>query len=156
MSARVEGCRVGAEGAPPLGGRQAMLVVDAVVGLARADGGSGVAAAVVDGCGHLVAFLRSDGAPLRASRIAIMKAYTASRFHCATAQLSERLARSGRPLAEYGDRRFTALAGGVPITAPTGGILGAVGVSGRTPEADHDLALAALARVGDRRRDDDL
>lgn len=124
--------------------RCAHRVVATAVDLAEADGGSAVAAAVADPHGHVVAFLRGDGCPLRATRLAAMKAYTAARFATSTAALGERLAASGRPLGEYGDRRFTALAGGVPIGGPSGHVVGAVGVSGRAPDDDDRLARAAL------------
>jgi len=130
-----------------LGADQAARLALTVMELAHRDSGTGVAIAVVDPCGHALAFLRGDGAPLRASRIAMMKAYTASRFGCSTAALPERLALAGRPLAEYGDPRFTALAGGIPVSAPSGRLIGAVGVSGRSPEEDHELAEAAVAML---------
>ncbi len=131
-----------------IGAQRACQLAATVLDLADADGGGGVAAAVADPHGHLVAFLRGGGAPLRASRIAIMKAYTAARFTESTDALARRLEASGRSLCEYGDRRFTALAGGVPVEAPSGRILGALGVSGRSPSDDDGLARCALDALG--------
>lgn len=135
-------------GVPVIRSSDALGLVHAAVDLAEADGGGAVAAGVVDGTGELVAFLRSDGAPLRAVRIAVMKAYTAARFGRDTAAVARTLQASGRALAEYGDRRFTALAGGVPLVDDRGRTAGGLGVSGRAPEDDHELAVAAVAAGG--------
>ncbi len=139
-------------GVPAIQSTDALGLVRAAVDLAGADGAGGVAAGVVDGTGELVAFLRSDGAPLRSIRIAVMKAYTAARFGRDTAAVARTLQASGRALAEYGDRRFTALAGGVALVDDRGRIAGGLGISGRAPEDDHELAVAAVAgfrgRVG--------
>lgn len=125
----------------------ARLVLDAW-DVASADGGGGVAAAVVDGAGDLLAFVRSDDAPLRAIRLAIMKAYTAARFGKDTMTVRALLEGSGRPLAEYGDSKFTTLSGGVAIIDGTGRVTGGFGVSGREPEQDHGLAAAVVRRRG--------
>ncbi len=124
----------------------ALRLVSTAVTLADADDGRGVAAGVVDGTGELVAFLRSESAPLRAVRIAVMKAYTAARFGRETAAVAKTLQESGRTLAEYGDRSFTALPGGVPLTDGRGRVVGGLGVSGRAPEEDHALAVAVLVK----------
>ncbi|MDA8147491.1 MAG: heme-binding protein [Actinomycetota bacterium] len=124
----------------------ALACVREALGLAGRDGGTGVAASVVDATGELVAFLRADDAPLRAIRLAIMKAYTAARFGRATAALAGMLEESGRSLAEYGDSRFTGLAGGVPLVV-AGGTVGGLGISGRRPSEDHALACATVRRI---------
>lgn len=140
-------------GVPAVRSAEALGLVRAAVDLAGADGGGGVAAGVVDGAGELVAFLRSDGAPLRAVRIAVMKAYTAARFGRDTAAVARTLQASGRALAEYGDPNFTALPGGVPLVNGGGRTVGGLGVSGRTPEDDHELAVTAVAAVAGCRGD---
>lgn len=132
-------------GIPQVRSSDALGLVRAAVDLADADDGGGVAVGVVDGTGELVAFLRSDGAPLRAIRIAMMKAYTAARFGRETAAVAEALQVSGRALGEYGDRRFTALSGGVPLVDERGRVAGGLGVSGRAPEEDHALAMVVVA-----------
>jgi len=124
----------------------ALACVQEALGLAVRDGGAGVAVGVVDDTGELVAFLRADDAPLRAIRLAIMKAYTAARFGRATVALAGMLEESGRTLAEYGDSRFTALAGGVPLVVD-GGTVGGLGISGRKPSEDHALACATVRSV---------
>lgn len=125
----------------------ARLVLDAW-DVASSDGGGGVAAAAVDGAGDLLAFVRSDDAPLRAIRLAIMKAYTAARFGKDTMTLRALLEGSGRPLAEYGDSKFTTLGGGVALIDDTGRATGGFGVSGREPARDHELAAAVVGRRG--------
>ncbi len=134
--------------APRLPSGLAGQLVASAVHRAATDGRGPVAAAVTDSCGHVLAFLRGDQAPLRASRLATMKAYTASRFGQATADVARQVAASGRTLSEYGDRRFTGLAGGVPIMGASGVLIGALGVSGRAPADDDVLARTVLATAG--------
>ena len=133
---------------PGICSSDALGLVHAAVERAEGDGGGGVAVGVVDDRGELVAFLRSDRAPLRAVRIAVMKAYTAARFGRDTAAVAQTLQASGRVLADYGDRRFTALPGGVPVVDNRGRIVGGLGISGRAPEEDHDLAVAVAGSRG--------
>lgn len=121
----------------------ALAMVRMAVEVARSDGGGPIAVGVVDAAGELIAFLRNDGAPLRAIKIAIMKAYTSARFARTTLALERMLEESGRPLVEYGDGMLTALPGGIPLDAE-GEIVGGMGVSGRSPREDHELALRAV------------
>lgn len=128
---------------PPevLGCAEALHLIRDALARSRADQGPAVSVAVADPTGELLAFARADGAPLRSVRIAIMKAYTSARFERSTQAVQETLAASGRPLSDYGDPLFSALAGGVPIVDGAR-VVGAVGVSGRSPQEDHVLAAA--------------
>jgi uncharacterized protein GlcG (DUF336 family) len=104
--------------------------------------------AVVDAGGHLISFLRQDGALIGSIDLAIDKAATARLFNTATAELAT-LAQSGKPL--YGIQESNAgkvviFGGGIPVVF-NGSVIGAVGASAGTVEQDIDVAEAALAAL---------
>ncbi|CAE6755072.1 hypothetical protein R20943_03101 [Paraburkholderia aspalathi] len=104
--------------------------------------------AVVDAGGHLVAFLRQDGALIGSISLAINKAVTARIFEKTTADLAE-LAQAGMPLfgiQESGVGQVVIFGGGIPIVI-NGNIVGAVGTSAGTVEQDIAVAEAALAAI---------
>lgn len=99
--------------------------------------------AVVDAGNNLTAFARQDGAWLGSIDIAQNKAYTARSFDMPTRDL-EPMVQPGQPL--YGieasnDGRLIIFAGGVPITSGDQ-VIGAIGVSGGTPDEDEQVAKA--------------
>jgi glc operon protein GlcG len=102
----------------------------------------GAAIAVVDTQGELLAFLRTDGCKLPSINIAIHKAFTAAREKVESKQVGEASRKEGFPMTNFGDLRYTAWGGGVPILYE-GQIIGAVGVSGLPEEEDIELARAA-------------
>lgn len=99
------------------------------------------AIAVADTHGELIAFLRLDGCKLPSLNIAINKAFTAAREATESKVVGQRSREEGFPMTNFGDLRYTAWGGGVPITYQ-GRVIGAVGVSG-IPEAE-DMAMAQL------------
>src|SRR5215813_9119832 len=102
--------------------------------------------AVVDAGGHLVAFLRQDGALIGSIDLAIDKAVTARMFDKATSDLA-RLARPGKPLfgiQESNAGKVVIFSGGIPSIS-SGNIIGAVGASAGTVEQEIAVAEAALA-----------
>jgi glc operon protein GlcG len=101
----------------------------------------GAAVAVVDAHGELMAFLRTDGCRLPSINIALNKAFTAAREQKASKAIGQASRDEGFPMTNFGDLRYTAWGGGVPLTYE-GQVVGAVGVSG-LPE-DEDMALATL------------
>jgi uncharacterized protein GlcG (DUF336 family) len=101
--------------------------------------------AVVDAGGHLIAFVRQDGALIGSVDLAIDKAVTARIFDKATSDLAA-LAQSGKPL--FGIQQSNAgkvviFGGGFPVTY-NGKIIGAVGTSAGTVEQDIEVAQAAI------------
>lgn len=109
--------------------------------------------AVVDAGGHLLAFLRQDGALIGSIDLAIDKAVTARLFDKATADLAQ-LAQSGKPLfgiQESNDGKVVIFGGGIPV-AVDGHIVGAVGVSAGTVEQDIAVAEAAISALGNGSR----
>src|SRR5215467_12223898 len=104
--------------------------------------------AVVDAGGHLVAFLRQDGALIGSVDLAIDKAVTARIFDKTTSDLAA-LAQSGKPLfgiQESNAGKVVIFGGGVPVVLG-GTIVGAVGASSGTVEQDIAVAEAAIAAL---------
>lgn len=106
--------------------------------------------AVVDAGNNLTAFARMDGAWLGSIDIALDKATTARSFDMPTREL-EGMAQPGQPL--YGIQSLTGsqgnivvFAGGIPLTSGDT-IIGAVGVSGGTPDQDEIVAQAGVDRL---------
>lgn len=115
-------------------------MIDKVIGIVREDGGKQVAIAVCDQSGAVVALIKMDDVPVRSAHLAQHKAYTALRMQTTTAAFMARLEREKADIAFFCDPKLTPFPGGAPITAPNGGIIGAVGISGRTSEEDQRLA----------------
>jgi glc operon protein GlcG len=118
----------------------ALRIVDAIRAELEA-GGKGAAIAVADSQGELLAFLRTDGCKLPSITIAINKAFTAAREGKPSRDIGESSRRQNYPMTNFGDLRYTAWGGGVPIFYE-GELVGAVGVSG-LPE-EEDMVLAAM------------
>lgn len=114
------------------------------VGLdSAAEQGVGMAIAVVDYAGQLVAFERDDTAPWIVSEIAWRKARTSAAFGKPTADREH--AWSERPffaqsVIALGD--YVVGKGAFPLIRD-GEVVGAVGASGGVPEQDHVAAEAA-------------
>ena len=110
--------------------------------------GLSLAAAVVDGSGHVLASQRMDGAALGAMQLAVGKAYTAVSW----ATPSGEFGRSTQPGGDdWGwnttDSRIVVYAGGIPLLVD-GELVGAIGASGGTATQDEECAVAAAAGLG--------
>src|SRR5437762_9229951 len=107
--------------------------------------GSTVVIVVVDDGGHLLLLERLDDTPVASVEVGIGKARTAAIF-----RRSKQGVRS-----QVRDRRVAALAlpgvtplqGGIPIEFE-GKVIGAIGVSGNTPQEDEDIAKIGAASAG--------
>ena len=99
----------------------------------------GAAIAVTDEHGELIAFLRTDGCRLPSINIAINKAFTAAREQTESVSIGQSSRVEDFPMTNFGDLRYTAWGGGVPI-CHEGCVVGAVGVSGLPEEEDIMLA----------------
>lgn len=106
--------------------------------------GKGAVIAVVDDHGELLAFLRVGNAALPSINMAINKAYTAARNRGPSGDIGKAVRDpvNGFDINYFGDPRFIGWDGGLPVTV-AGAVVGAVGVSGLTGDAD-----VALARHG--------
>jgi glc operon protein GlcG len=126
-----------------LGHHQAQQIIDAVR-RELDERAAGAAVAVVDPHGELIALLRTDGCPLASVNNAIHKAFTAARERVESAVIGERSRAEGFPMTNFGDLRYTAWGGGVPVIH-SGEVVGAVGVSGLAEQEDIELARLGAA-----------
>lgn len=125
-------------------------IVDGALGHARDAGLSPLAIVVLDAGAHMVAMKRQDGASLFRGQIAAGKATGALGMGYGTRELAKR--------AQGGPLFYTALMamtgevvpspGGVLIRDAGGRLIGAVGISGDTGDADEEAALAGIAAAG--------
>lgn len=105
------------------------------------------AVAVCDAHGELVAFLRIDGTRLPSINIAMNKAFTATREQRETAKIGENSRAKNTPMTNYGDLRYVAWGGGVPVIFE-GQVVGGVGVSGLSEAEDVELTLLGIKAGG--------
>ena len=105
--------------------------------------------AVVDAGGHLLTFARMDKAILGSIDIALRKAKTSVLFNNPSEALWEYCKPGGpAPATEYTNGGLIPFAGGVPIRAADGSLIGAIGVSGGMPAQDGEVARMSLAGEG--------
>jgi uncharacterized protein GlcG (DUF336 family) len=108
--------------------------------------GIAVSIAVLDTGGNLKAFSRMDGAWLGSIDVALKKAKTAVLFEVETQAVWEFCKPDGpaHGLESTNDGLIT-FAGGIPLKADEGRVLGAIGVSGGQVAQDLEVARAGLA-----------
>lgn len=104
--------------------------------------GARVVIAVVDDGGNLLLLERLDDSQVASVNVGIDKARTAAIYR-RPSKVFEDQVKNGRvsALALHG---AVALQGGVPIIV-NGKVIGAIGVSGETPQQDEDIAIAGAA-----------
>lgn len=113
-----------------------------VVAQAKADGLNPVSFALVNANGELSYFIRMEEALSRTMAISQGKAYTSARMRSSTLAFHERLVNEKITAADFMDNNLCGLPGGVPLFK--GDVcVGAIGISGRTLEQDHDLITKA-------------
>lgn len=101
-----------------------------------------VSIAAVDGGGHLLGFLRMEGASFMTADIAIGKAWTAAAFRTSSAVIEKNMS------AAPAFASSVAVTMGGRFMPRQGGLLAgevAVGVSGGSADQDEEIAQAALA-----------
>jgi uncharacterized protein GlcG (DUF336 family) len=106
-----------------------------------------VCVAVVDRSGKLLAYGHMDGAPLASAQLAQDKAWTAAAFRRPTHAMWDDIGHV--PALAHGLPKFdrvVVFGGGVPMTSGEETV-GAVGVSGGTPEQDRLVAEAAVGAI---------
>jgi uncharacterized protein GlcG (DUF336 family) len=105
----------------------------------------GIAASVVvlDAAGHLKAFSRMDGAWLGSIDVAMKKARTSVLFEMKTQDVWE-VCKPGAQAhgLDLTNDGLVTFAGGIPLKAPGGKLLGAIGVSGGQVSQDSEIATA--------------
>jgi glc operon protein GlcG len=101
--------------------------------------GSTVVIVVVDESGHLLLLHRLDDTQIASVEVGIGKAKTAAIFRRPSKDFEDQV-RNGR-VAAIALPGATPLQGGIPIKLE-GKVIGAIGVSGNTPQEDEDIAKA--------------
>ena len=104
--------------------------------------GSTVVIVVVDDGGHIIVVERLDDTQVASVEVGIGKARTAAIFRRPSKVFEDQI-REGR-VAALALPGATPLQGGIPITV-NGKVIGAIGVSGNTPQEDEDIAKAGAA-----------
>ncbi len=99
---------------------------------------------VVDDGGELLYLERLDGSQVGSIKVGIGKARTAAHFKRPTKFFEEQI-RNGR-IVTLALADFTPLQGGVPIFSD-GQFIGAIGVSGDSPQVDEEIATAGAAVI---------
>jgi uncharacterized protein GlcG (DUF336 family) len=102
--------------------------------------------ALLDAGGHLKFFCRMDGAVLGSIDVALKKAKTAVLFETNSENVWE-YCKPGAPAPglELSNHLLAPFAGGIPIKASNGDMLGAIGVSGGAVPQDTQVATAGAA-----------
>ena len=108
--------------------------------------GATVVIAVVDDGGYLLVLERLDETQVASVEVGIAKARTAAIFR-RPSKVFEDQVRDGR-VAALGLPGAAPLQGGIPIVFE-GKVIGAIGVSGNTPQEDEDIAKAGAAALTD-------
>jgi uncharacterized protein GlcG (DUF336 family) len=106
--------------------------------------GSTVVIVVVDDGGYVVMLERLDDTQVASVEVGIGKARTAAIFR-RPSKVFEDQVKNGR-VAALALPGATPLQGGVPLIHE-GKVIGAIGVSGNTPQEDEDIALAGAAAL---------
>lgn len=108
--------------------------------------GSAVVIAVVDDGGSLLVLHRLDDTQVASVEVGIAKARTAAIFR-RPSKVFEDQVRNGR-VAALGLPGAAPLQGGIPIIH-RGKVIGAIGVSGNTPQEDEDIAKVGAGALPD-------
>jgi glc operon protein GlcG len=106
--------------------------------------GATVVIAVVDEGGHLLLLERLDDTQVASVEVGIGKARTAAIFRRPSKEFEDQI-RNGR-VAALALSGATPLQGGIPIKVD-GKVVGAIGVSGNTPQEDEDIAKVGAAAI---------
>ena len=126
--------------------RAARSVADAAEAEALRRGAT-VVIAVVDDAGYLLVLHRLDDTQVASVEVGIAKARTAAIFR-RPSKVFEDQVRNGR-ISALALPGAAAPQGGIPIVH-RGRVVGAIGVSGNTPQEDEDIAKVGAAVVADR------
>jgi uncharacterized protein GlcG (DUF336 family) len=99
--------------------------------------------AVLDAAAHLKAFLRMDAAVLGSIDVAIGKARTAALFGLRSEEVWD-YCKPGAPAPglDRSNGGLMTFAGGIPLKATDGSLIGAIGISGGSVAQDKEIAEA--------------
>jgi uncharacterized protein GlcG (DUF336 family) len=128
---------------PPINLENAKKAVALALAEARKNNWT-MAAAIVDGGGNLVYFEKMDNTQIGSIDVAIDKARSAALFKRPTKDFEDALASGGGGLVVLGvpgAPGTVPLEGGIPLVI-NGNVVGAIGISGETPQQDGQCARA--------------
>ena len=108
--------------------------------------GATVVIAVVDDGGNLILLERLDDTQVASVDVGIGKARTAAIFRRPSKVFEDQI-REGR-VAALALPGATPLQGGIPITID-GKVVGAIGVSGNTPQEDEEIAIVGASAISE-------
>src|SRR3954449_9589833 len=114
------------------------------------DQGLAISFAVMDAGGHLLAFVRMDGAPWVSADVAQGKAWTAAAYGVPSDAQKEKMApmpNFAQAITSMTHGRFTPQTGAVPVFRD-GTLLGALGASGGTGDQDEAVCSEAVTGSG--------
>jgi glc operon protein GlcG len=121
---------------------EAAIRIEAAAEAAAREKGVGVVIAIVDDGGHLILLHRLDDTQVASVSVGIGKARTAAIYRRPSKDFEDQI-QAGR-VADLALADSTPLQGGVPIRLD-GKVIGAVGVSGDTPQVDEAMAIAGAS-----------
>ncbi len=131
----------------PITLNEARAVMDSALKAARDKDLSPMAVCVLDAGGHMVGYLREDGAPMIRFKIARAKAWSCIARGAGATQLAEQAGRNPVLVSSLqsmlGD--YFPVRGGVLLKNAEGAVIGAVGVTGASAAEDEACALAGAA-----------
>lgn len=130
---------------------QAEKIVDESLSQARQAGLAPMTVAVLDRGGHLVALKRENASGILRVEIATGKAWGALGMGFGSRELANRAPKNPlfiTALTAASHGRVVPVPGGVLILDAERSIIGAVGISGDTSDADEKCAVAAIASIG--------
>ena len=134
----------------PITLEQVRTILDGALAKAKELGVGPLAVAVLDAGGHVVGYLRDDGAPFIRFEIAQGKAWAVASRGVGGQRLVEQAKRNPilvQSLQSVTDHYFP-VQGGVLVRNADGAIVGAVGASGATSEQDEACAIAGIEAAG--------
>jgi len=130
---------------------QANAIIDAAFAEGTSQGLKPLTVTVHDAGGHLIALQRQDGASNLRPKLAAGKAAGALALGVSSRKIGDMALDRPHFIAAIdtlGDGGMVPAAGGVIVSDASGAVLGAVGVTGDTSDADESCALAGIAAVG--------
>lgn len=130
---------------------KARQVIDETLAAAKAKSLRPLSVAVIDARGALVALASQENATLMRWRIALGKAQACLCMNANTRALQQMALARPHFIAAVGEMAplgFVPVPGGVLVRDPAGDIVGAIGVSGDTSDADESVAMAGVEAAG--------
>jgi uncharacterized protein GlcG (DUF336 family) len=131
--------------------KQANLIINTAVHVARELNLAPLTVVVLDAAGHVKALQREDGASMIRQQIATAKAWGAVNMGVSSRSLAGVAAQ--RPdfmnaLIDVADGKIMPVPGGVLIRDAENQLIGAVGISGDVSDQDERCAIAGIEAVG--------